>query len=99
MEKSAPMFALTRRIAFGLCDVKREAETFDHVFRPLDITEKQVSEWLKNRNWLLFIDELNNLDLLSKEANLQKENVEVAEFLKRHFLIKQGQYFVFLTAQ
>ena len=89
-EKRAPLFALTRRIAFALSNVKKEADNFDSMFRPLEITEEQVCEWLGGRNWLLLIDELNNLDLLNKQEPLRTENERFAWFLKSHFLVNAG---------
>lgn len=65
--------------------------------RRLEVTEEQVCEWLKNRNWLLLIDELNKFDLQSNQKRLRAENGRFAEFLKRHFLVKKGRYFVFST--
>lgn len=94
-EKRAPLFALTRRIAFALSNIEKTAETFDRMFHPLNITEEQVRRWLGNHSWLLLIDELNNLDLVNEQETV--ENVELAQFLKSHFLVKPGRYFVFST--
>ena len=98
-EEETPLSALTRRIAFALSDVEKVAENFDKMFRPLEVTEEQVCEWLKDRNWLLLIDELNNFDLRSNQESLRAENARFGVFLKRHFLVEEGRYFVFSTTK
>jgi hypothetical protein len=51
-------------------------------------------EWFGENDILLIIDELNNLTSLDDE-NRKEEAKSFCEFLKSHFLSKEGRYFVF----
>jgi len=89
-EQENPLGALCRRIAFA---ARRERNaTFQEDFANADVKPAQIIKWLGRNPRILLIDELNLCTSLSDKSN---SSTDFANFLKRHFLEKENQYFVF----
>lgn len=86
-EEDAPLFALTRRIAFALSTCEKTGEVFESQFLRLEIEETVVAKWLEKGKWVLLVDELNSLDLKSQKR--RPANQVFAKFIKSGFLNKK----------
>ena len=96
-EQVDPLQALLRRIMFMAShndSLKRNSETFNtFIEKQQHIEPKDFLEWLGDSACVLLVDELNNLDELSKDNSIAAS--EFAAFIKEHFIAKPNRYFVF----
>lgn len=96
-EQEDPLQALLRRIVFMASHnggAERNIDTFDNFNEKRQQVEpKDFLEWLGDSACILLVDELNNLDELSKKNSPAAS--EFATFLKRHFIARSNRYFVF----
>ena len=94
------MAALCIRIAFAYRRVDSNADLiaeFTQFYESTKVSAKVILEWLKGRQVLLLIDELNVL-LTPSEVDIQVPQAgsrAVVQFLKDDFLTGRYRYFVF----
>jgi hypothetical protein len=89
-ELADPVAALCRRIAFAALNILVPTKHhYDRFAMTDDVSEKDILSWLGKSSCVLLIDELNLLNMDRKQAG------RLADFLKTHFLVDSGRYFVF----
>jgi hypothetical protein len=82
-ETADPLSALCQRIAYA--NLKDQNMDFFQFRKKNFLTFESLISWLANKDCLLLIDELNNIEM----------EVSFAMFLKQNFLKSRGRYLVF----
>ena len=93
-EQKNPLRALCWRIAYMAShDRKSEVSFLDFQSYYCDIEPGDIVEWLGDTPAILLVDELNNLEELTREKS--SEAMVFCQFIKQNFLAREGRYFVF----
>jgi hypothetical protein len=91
-EQADPLQALCVRIAYATYSDK-ETVDFDTFRQGVEVSEKDVLNWLKLTPAILLVDELNSIQAFSMSNEALAS--PISAFLKKNFLLSANRYFIF----